>query len=550
MYTAFFGFKENPFNLTPDPRYLYLSRYHREALDHLLYGINERRGFIAITGGIGTGKTTLCRALLDHIDENTKSALIFSSFISDMEILKTINHEFGIEMDPGAETKKDYIDALNQFLLENFSSGGNALLLIDEAQNLSHTVLEQIRMLSNLETEKDKLIQIVLVGQSELKRVLAAPSLRQLDERITVRYDLKPLGPSDLKGYVEYRLSVAGGSGNPGFTNGAFKKIYEYTSGNPRRINAVCDRALLIAYTDEKQTITKPMIKDAIRDLRGDAGPGHTLEGRGRRVTPVTITLLITLMITAALAGWSFREHIPKVFLKSEIPASSETEKRPVIPTQREKGLEGLFLDEISSLAGLFDLFRAKTGLRPGEAGAPTSSPDGYQARGKQKKSLNSDRFDLGLVSFSVAPEYFTLFKKPFRVTLSGPLPLSAPQPCYLLISDVTYNGATVLDRDGNRRPVSRDFILGHWGGKVSSVYPYEEKDTCLSKGMNSPEVLKVQKVLDSIGYPVEPNGVFDEQTFKEVLRFQRDFGLHEDGIVGRRTMALLFQMTDRGIDD
>jgi len=200
MYTAFFGFKENPFNLTPDPRYLYLSRYHREALDHLLYGINERRGFIAITGGIGTGKTTLCRALLDHIDENTKSALIFSSFISDMEILETINHEFDIEMEPGAETKKDYIDALNQFLLDNFSKGGNALLLIDEAQNLSHTVLEQIRMLSNLETEKDKLIQIVLVGQSELKEVLAAPSLRQLNERITVRYNLKPLDPADLRG--------------------------------------------------------------------------------------------------------------------------------------------------------------------------------------------------------------------------------------------------------------------------------------------------------------------------------------------------------------
>jgi len=224
MYTAFFGFKENPFNLTPDPRYLYLSRYHREALDHLLYGINERRGFIAITGGIGTGKTTLCRALLDHLDENTKSALIFSSFISDMEILETINHEFGIEMEPGAETKKDYLDALNQFLLDNFSNGGNALLLIDEAQNLSHTVLEQIRMLSNLETEKDKLIQIVLVGQSELKGVLAAPSLRQLNERITVRYDLKPLDPADLRAYVSHRLSVAGGSGNLNFTKGGLQE--------------------------------------------------------------------------------------------------------------------------------------------------------------------------------------------------------------------------------------------------------------------------------------------------------------------------------------
>lgn len=522
MYTAFFGFKENPFNLTPDPRYLYLSRYHREALDHLLYGINERRGFIAITGGIGTGKTTLCRALLDHIDENTKSALIFSSFISDMEILETINHEFGIEMAPGAETKKDYIDALNQFLLNNFSNGGNALLLIDEAQNLSHIVLEQIRMLSNLETEKDKLIQIVLVGQSELNGVLAAPSLRQLNERITVRYDLKPLDPADLRGYVSHRLSVAGGSGNLSFTKGAFRKLYEYTRGNPRRINAVCDRALLIAYTGEKQTITKRMIKDAIRDLRGGTGSGQTLEGWSS-VTPVTITLLILLMITAAVAGWNLKHHIMEVFLKTEISPPPEAEKRPAILSQREKGLDGLFLDERSSLAGLFDLFRTNLG----------------------KESLNTDNFDLGLVSFSVAPEYFTLFKKPFRVTLSGLLPLSVPQPCYLLICEVTYNSVIALDGEGNRRPVSRDFILAHWGGKVSSVYPYGERETYLSKGMNSPEVLKVQRVLNRIGYPIEPNGVFDEQTFKEVIRFQRDFGLNADGIVGRRTMALLFQMTE-----
>ena len=530
MYTTFFGFKENPFNLTPDPRYLYLSRYHREALDHLLYGINERRGFIAITGGIGTGKTTLCRALLEHIDEKTKSALIFSSFISDMEILETINREFGIEMGPGAETKKDYIDALNQFLLENFSSGGNALLLIDEAQNLSHTVLEQIRMLSNLETEKDKLIQIVLVGQSELKGILEAPSLRQLNERITVRYDLKPLGPADLKGYVDHRLLVAGGSGNPGFTNRAFKKIYEYTSGNPRRINAVCDRALLIAYTGEKQSITRAMVKDAIRDLRGGAGSGQMLEGGSRSVTPVTITLLILLMITAAFAGWNLRSHILEVFLKTELSAPREAEKSPAILNQHQKGLDGLFLDERSSLAGLFDLFRAKTRSRPGK---------------EEKESLNIDDFDLGLVSFRVAPEYFTLFKKPFRVKLSGLLPLSVPRPCYLLICEVTYNSVIAIDREGNRRPVNRDFILSHWGGTVSAVYPYGESVTYLGSGMKSPAVLKIQRVLDSIGYPVEPNGVFDDQTSREVIRFQRDFGLNEDGIVGRRTMALLFQMTE-----
>ncbi|MEE9612328.1 MAG: AAA family ATPase, partial [Desulfatiglandales bacterium] len=270
MYNSFFGFKENPFNLTPDPRYLFLSPYHKEALDHLLYGINERKGFIAITGGIGTGKTTLCRALLSHLNESTKSALIFNAFISEMELLNTINQEFGIDMGSVGRSKKDYVDALNQFLLKTFSQGGNAVLLMDEAQNLSQAVLEQIRMLSNLETEREKLIQIVLVGQSELKDLLSEPSLRQVDERITVRYDLKPLDSKDVKGYVEHRLVVAGSRGNLKFTRRALRKIYAYSQGNPRRINAVCDRALLIAYAREKYTASRGMVGKAIEELRGD----------------------------------------------------------------------------------------------------------------------------------------------------------------------------------------------------------------------------------------------------------------------------------------
>ncbi|MBW1779162.1 MAG: AAA family ATPase [Deltaproteobacteria bacterium] len=526
MYTTFFGFKENPFNLTPDPRYLYLSRYHREALDHLLYGINERRGFIAITGGIGTGKTTLCRALLDHLDANTKSALIFSSFISDMEILKTINQEFGIQMAAEAESKKDYIDALNEFLLDNFRKGGNALLLIDEAQNLSHTVLEQIRMLSNLETEKDKLIQVVLVGQSELKGILEAPSLRQLNERITVRYDLKPVDATDLRGYVTHRLTVAGGSGNPNFTNGAFTKIYEYSRGNPRRINAVCDRALLIAYADEKQSITPQMIRDAIRDLTGGTRTYSKTERLSRRSPgPLTITLLLLLVITAAFAGWS---------LRPEPPPPSETITVPAPVTQRQKRLKDLFLDDRTSFTGLFDLFR--THSRP-------RSPEAYGPQGKGPR--DTGQLNLGLISFSLAPEYFALLKRPFRVTVLGPPSPSPSQPRYLVISRITDGGAIALDREGKSRPVTRDFIFRHWGGTVSFLYPYEEGDRHLNKGMNSPEVLKVQKRLNRVGYPVAEDGVFEEQTFKEVMRFQRDFGLNADGIVGPKTMALLFQMTD-----
>jgi len=526
MYTAFFGLKENPFNLTPDPRYLYLSRYHREALDHLLYGINERRGFIAITGGIGTGKTTLCRALLDHLDPNTRSALVFSSFISDMEMLKAINQEFGIQMGPEAESKKDYIDALNRFLLDIFGKGGNALLLIDEAQNLSHAVLEQIRMLSNLETEKDKLIQVVLVGQSELKGILASPSLRQLNERITVRYDLKAVDKADLRRYVSHRMWVAGGAGSLDFTRGAFTAIYGYSRGNPRRINALCDRALLIAYAEGKRTIHQQTIRKAIRDLSGDAGAGQLMTPSWKPgVGPLTVVLLLLLVITGGLGGWRLHQG----FFASSEPKVAPAPLRPA-----QDKMEDVFLDEVSSFSGLFDLFRMEGRHREGKA---------YTLDGTER--VDAPDLNLGLISLNLAPEYYKLMKKPFRVTLAGPVPASPTQPRYLLIGETSDEGAVVMDRQGKPRRVSRDVILAHWGGRVSFLYPYEENDKRLSKGMTSPEVLQVQRILNRIGYPVEQDGVFDEATFWEIVRFQKDFGLNADGIIGPRTLALLFQMTE-----
>lgn len=270
MYTAYFDLKENPFNLTPDPKYLFLSPQHKEALNHLIYGINEKKGFIVITGGIGTGKTTICRSLLSELDQSVESALVFNSFISDMELLATINQEFGIKSTGGIPTKKSYIDSLNKFLLKNFASGRKAVLLIDEAQNLSLRVLEQIRMLSNLETEKEKLLQIVLVGQPELQ-LLILPSIKQLNERITVRYHIKPLSKNHVRNYIEHRLRVAGGSnGNLKFVHGTYKAIYACSRGIPRRINSVCDRALLIAYSKGSSSIDKKTIKDAVSDIGGN----------------------------------------------------------------------------------------------------------------------------------------------------------------------------------------------------------------------------------------------------------------------------------------
>jgi len=536
MYTSYFGFKESPFNLTPDPRYLFLSPHHREALDHLLYGINERKGFIAITGGIGTGKTTLCRALLDQLDKSTKSALIFNSFITEKELLEIINQEFDIHLDPGVQTKKEYIDRLNQFLLKTFSGGGNAVLLIDEAQNLSHTVLEQIRMLSNLETEKEKLIQIVLVGQSELKELLASSSLRQLNERIMVRYELRPLANMDIQGYVEHRLVVAGGRGDLRFTKGAFKAIYRYSQGNPRRINAVCDRALLIAYARETYTISKGMVGSAIEEIRGNIEAEHGIKGWPWKKAASSIALLLLLIMVAGFAGWSFREHILGFFSdkqKMAVVTTKDTQSKALKP---KKPAATIFLDEKTSLAGLFNLYNDKTKL--------------------DSNYVNEQ--NVGMVSFNIGPKYFLRFKKPFRVFLTHLSPPETQSPFsvgtgsnlisssrYLLIREVTADGVITVDADGKERDVARDFFKSYGEQKVTWIYPYEGKKIDLIKGMSTQGVLMVQNTLKEQGYLVELTGIYDNATLRCVMKFQSYFGLSPDGIVGPRTRAFLYQVSD-----
>ena len=281
MYASHFKLRENPFSLTPDPKYLFLSRQHREALNHLIYGIKEKKGFIVVTGGIGTGKTTLSRALLSGMDPSVETALIFNSYLSDMELLEVINQEFGIPLAGVDRTKRRYIDTLNAFLLANHRAGKNSVVLIDEAQNLSRNVLEQIRMLSNLETETEKLLQIVLVGQPELRELLAQPSLRQLNERIAVRYHLDALLEDDVPDYIVRRLTVAGNTGHLTFADDAFGPIYDFSRGNPRRINILCDRALLIAYAGNGLEIDRKIIKLAIKDLKSsDVKKGTFFAGR------------------------------------------------------------------------------------------------------------------------------------------------------------------------------------------------------------------------------------------------------------------------------
>ncbi|HBF35496.1 TPA: hypothetical protein DDW35_13115 [Candidatus Sumerlaeota bacterium] len=266
MYLDFFGLKEAPFNLTPDPRFLYMSRRHREALAALVYGIKESKGFIALTGDIGSGKTTLSRAFLHELNpETTNIALVVNSFLSDLELLQSVNHELGLNYQ--TESKKALIDSLNEFLLRENGKGKTTILIVDEAQNLSIPVLEQIRMLSNLETEQCKLIQIILIGQPELAAKLQQPEMEQLSQRIMVRAHIGPLNKDELYHYVRHRLSVAGAKINISLTPAAQNRLYHFSHGIPRKINLMCDRALLAAYVAGRLEIDARMMAMAEKEL-------------------------------------------------------------------------------------------------------------------------------------------------------------------------------------------------------------------------------------------------------------------------------------------
>ncbi len=270
MYLDFFELTENPFNMTPDPRFIFFTRNHREAYQHLIYGINTRKGFIELTGEVGCGKTTLCRLLLSELRRNdVGTALILNPLLSETQLLRAILADFGVPFT--GRDRLGCVQRLNDFLLEHNRRGRNVALLIDEAQDLAPQVMEQVRLLSNLETDSQKLMQIVLCGQPELKERLANPELRQLRQRITVRYHLGFLTREETQAYISHRLAVAGGKDRTTFDECAIDGVYEYSGGVPRMINALCDNALLSGYVMDKREINSECVRQAIRQLEGNA---------------------------------------------------------------------------------------------------------------------------------------------------------------------------------------------------------------------------------------------------------------------------------------
>ncbi len=339
MYENFYRFKEKPFSLTPDPKFFFLSKQHQGALDHMLYGIKQREGFMAIVGDVGTGKTTLCRCLLDRLEKNIQVALVLNPLLSDMDLLRACvhdlrvqplydsrekpilagggkikelrgtRHEDGQDHDPRwihSASKTELLEALNAFLLQQHENGGSTVVIIDEAQNLSQEVMEQLRILSNLETEKEKLLQIIFVGQLELNGKLKLPDLKQLNQRISIRYEISPLSREETKSYISHRILVAGAGSRIAFTRSALNEIYNYSKGYPRLINMVCDRALLAGYNDQADTIDARQIKQAVRSLLGAEEKSYFVE---QFLKPRASLFASALFFAAGLAFFLFSEN-------------------------------------------------------------------------------------------------------------------------------------------------------------------------------------------------------------------------------------------------
>ena len=311
VYPKYFGLKEASFSITPDPQYLFLSGQHREALAHLLYGAGDSGGFVLLTGEVGTGKTTVCRAFLEQLPQGVDVALVLNPALTGVELLHAICDEFGLDVPAAEQSAKALVDRLNLFLLDAHARGRRPVLIIDEAQNLRPKVMEQIRLLTNLETTKQKLLQIFLIGQPELRGVLASPDLRQLNQRITARFHLKPLSVRETAAYVDHRIAVAGVD-RPLFTAAALRRVHRYSGGVPRLINLLCDRALLGAAVSRRMQVTPDIVTRAAREVHGsDDG---ALPQRGRAVA-----LGLSLLLAAAGGVWlgeaNVVERVPKTVM-------------------------------------------------------------------------------------------------------------------------------------------------------------------------------------------------------------------------------------------
>jgi general secretion pathway protein A len=540
VYNNFFGFKERPFQLVPNPAYLFLSRSHEEAIAHLKYALSHGDGFVELTGEVGTGKTTLCRAFLEDLDKDTEVAYIFNPQLNQLELLKTINDEFGISS--AANNTKDLIDTLNVFLMGKKSQNKNVILLIDEAQNLNKEVLEQLRLLSNLETNTSKLLQIILVGQPELQNMLDANELRQLRQRITLRWFLTPLSRKDTKAYIRHRVNIASKKTEDKFTQAAYDLIYKYSRGIPRLINIACDRALLTAFGDNRRKVTGSIARSAIRELKSRGGDANRFFTRGRLLTAFIVLLCLVLIAV-------FLYRILPVN-KPGAPETKDTKNTVNIVSQEEPASETgseiktslEFEDFLGSLTSRSSRFSAvKTAISLWET-APGLNP-----------YLDDIDDDNAFFRFAAARNNFhilvvnndlDLVKKLNLPAVLAFLPPKAMSPRYLTLVKMT--GNEMILKGGEKDEVisvEPAKMQSYWSGNAyilwKNFFNYSG-----DIGLDAPaeSIFTLKMLLRDIGFKdIKPDNLYDDFTRETIKKIQEKHGIEVDGIVGARTKIVLY---------
>jgi general secretion pathway protein A len=527
MYTRYFGLHENPFALPPDPRYLYLAPRYQEALAHLIYGITQGGGFVQLTGEVGTGKTMMIRALLDRLPAEVNVALVLYPLLSVEEFVLAICDDLQIPRSENGNTLKGAIDTLNRYLLESHAQGRRTVLVIDEAHKLSHEVLEQVRLLTNLETTKEKLLQILLVGQPELISLLAQPDLRQLTQRITARYKLTALRPRETAEYVVRRMQVAGAE-NPVFTRAALGATHRHSGGIPRLINTLCDRALLGAYAHGKNRVTA----GAIRRAAGEIGHGAPPPYRRRIAVAAAVAGVL------ALGGWelSTRFIAPR-------PAADEVAAAAPTPTESSVVAETIAPPaHAEAKASLAETLSESTAASDTDAVLSALFARWHKDYARLEGDTGCERaLKAGLQCIYATGTWNNLrqLNRPAVIELLGPGGAK-----YQLLVTALKNNSVQLDIDGTPREFSRAEIERYWYGKYLTLWkPPPSGELTLRLGMQGPAVAWLRRTLarfDGESPPDVNNATFDAALQEKVKAFQRRHHLEPDGIVGRNTLIQL----------
>jgi len=531
MYKAHFGLSEHPFSIAPDPRYLFMSGQHREALAHLLYGIESNGGFVLLTGEVGTGKTTVCRCLLEQVPENVDIALILNPKLSVEELLATICDELHIRYPKGRTSIKGFIDRLNTHLLEAHARGRDTVLIVDEAQNLSTEVLEQLRLLTNLETNSHKLLQIILLGQPELREVLARAELRQLAQRITARFHLEPLSRSEVAAYVRHRLSVAGLHERL-FSDSALNRLYRISKGIPRRINVLCERAMLGAYARDTRRVDARTLEKAAEEVDGGARKSGHL---GWYVTALMATGVFALVFTFH-PGWPKTDSLPGpapgdsmtspvAAMATPDPAMQQTSQVEVYEQQQSTVLAWPANKPPATSRPLAfrELFRLwHIDYAPGQDIAPCQFAETHGLRCLSRTG------SLGGLAHSNRPAILRL-KEP------------RGREFYAVLTTLDANKATFII-DGNTVTVPNIQLMSRWFGHYTLLWrapPGYTRD--IRPGDTGKVIDWLNKALLKVqGGSTISGDTFDERLVRSVRAFQRRNRLNPDGIVGAMTIIHL----------